>query len=197
MKRWYKQPGGNTWVICGDTCNQDNIYYQIATKQCADNNSEKCLYADTVDGSGKRAYAVFTSGTLNKKTGYKMSDWDDLKRDAKYYERNADGTVYGKQIDTKQNDGNFTPSTRDAEDGALVDLSNQARIKGTVTGGAVGGAMGGIAGYSGAKNEVSERWTTAVREYEDSLSNFVCVTGGRYLSKYNSYVEIPTLIENQ
>ena len=51
--------------------------------------------------------------------------------------------------------------------------------------------MGGFAGYQGAQSEITDRWTSAVREYEDSLSNFVCMTGGRYLSKYNDYVEIP------
>ena len=139
-----------------------------------------------------RAYAVFPVGTLSKKTGYKISDWESLKKQKpKYYYRNSDYTIANAITDADAKGGDFTPSTRDAEDGALVDLSNEARIKGTVTGGAVGGALGGIAGYSGAKNEVSERWATAVREYEDSLSNFVCVTGGRYLSKYNSYVDIP------
>ena len=32
-----------------------------------------------------------------------------------------------------------------------------------------------------------------MREYEGSLLNFVCVTGGRPLAKYNDYVEIPEM----
>ncbi|MBR5354817.1 MAG: hypothetical protein IK122_01675, partial [Alphaproteobacteria bacterium] len=60
-------------------------------------------------------------------------------------------------------------------------------------GAGVGGAMGGFAGYQGAKSEVTDRWTAAVREYEDSLSNFVCMTGTRYLGKYNDYIEIPDM----
>ena len=44
-----------------------------------------------------------------------------------------------------------------------------------------------------AKTEIANRWTNAVREYEDSLSNFACMSGGRYLGKYNDYVEVPEL----
>ena len=141
----------------------------------------------------ENAYAVFGNNTLNKIVGYQRSDWDDTLEPLKpeYYLRNVDGSVSYKIESEDADEGKFEPSTRDADDGSLVDLTNQARIKGTVAGGAVGGALGGIAGYSGAKSEVSERWTSAIREYEDSLSNFVCITGGRYLSKYNDYVQIP------
>ena len=75
-------------------------------------------------------------------------------------------------------------------------MSNQARAKGTLVGTAAGGAIGGFAGYQGAQSEITNRWTAAVREYEDSLSNFVCMTGARYLSKYNDYVQIPEMKKN-
>lgn len=172
-----------------------------------DSSSEifyKILSAAKVENS-KTAYAVFNSGALNKMTGYTDEDWDELRNNKKpvYYYRNHDGSVSNK-INTcvsennteKCSDGEFEPSKRNASDGGLVDLSNENRIKGTVAGGAVGGALGGVAGYSGAKDEVKQRYVTAIREYEDSLTNFVCMTGGRYLAPYNSYAEIPQLKES-
>ena len=153
----------------------DTVFYKIAS-------------ANEVSQT-KHAYALFDSGTLDTK-----ADWASLKNQAKLYSRNQDGTV-GDPITIKN--GEFTPAMRDADSGGLVDLSNKARTKGTVAGTAVGGALGGIAGYSGAKDEVSQRYLAAKTEYEDSLSNFVCLTGGRYLSKYNDTVEIPTLKESE
>ena len=143
----------------------------------------------TITKGRKHAYAVMDLGT--KPFGYKLSDWTDTlskQGGIRYFNRNSDGTV-GDAF----KDCTFEPKTRDADDGGLIDLSNQARAKGTMIGAGVGGAMGGFAGYQGAKSEVTDRWTAAVREYEDSLSNFVCMTGGRYLSKYNDYADIPTL----
>jgi len=160
--------------------------------------------ADLVSNS-KTAYAVFNSGELNKMTGYTDEDWEELLgKNPVYYYRNHDGSVSDKIVKcTDKNtpkdcsDGVFEPSKRDASDGGLIDFSNENRIKGTVTGGAVGGALGGVAGYAGAKDEVKQRYVTAIREYEDSLTNFVCITGGRYLAPYNSYFEIPQLKENK
>ncbi len=86
---------------------------------------------------------------------------------------------------------NFKPITIDADDGGLVDFSNKARAKGTAIGGVAGGALGGISAYSGAQDEINERWVTAVREYKDSLQKFVCMTGDRFLSYYNDTVVIP------
>ena len=143
----------------------------------------------------RRAYAVFANGTLNKPLGYKYEDWNGLKGRAKLYYRNSDGSV-GKLIEDKGK-VEFTPSMRDAESGGLIDLSNQARIKGTAVGTVAGGALGGFAGYQGAVNEVSERWLAALREYEGSLTNFVCMTGGRFLSQYNSYVEIAEPLKSE
>ena len=144
----------------------------------------------TITNGRKHAYAVMDLGT--KPLGYKLSDWTDTlskQGGIRYFNRNSDGTVG----DAFKGECTFEPKTRDADDGGLIDLSNQARAKGTMIGAGVGGAMGGFAGYQGAKSEVTDRWTAAVREYEDSLSNFVCMTGGRYLSKYNDYADIPTL----
>ena len=160
-------------------------------------NSEKSFYhivsADKL-GDKKHAYAVFDE-PLKKAFGYKT--WEELSsKKTKIYYRYGGGGV-GDLIEDENAVANFEPSSRDADDGALIDLSNQARAKGTIVGTAAGGALGGFAGYQGAQTEVSERWVSALREYEDSLSNFVCFTGGRFLSKYNDYADIPALKTNK
>lgn len=184
-----------------------------------ENNEAKTLYNsdDTwfVINSGNlgtdvRAYAVFRKGQVQDKTfGWKVSEWEAFKlkyRPYAYYQRNSDGTAGAFiQLDQppQEVDANgkpkvadyidFRPSGRDAEDGGLVDMSNKARMKGTLTGAGVGGALGGFTGYQGAKQEVIERWEAANREYNDSLTNFYCATGKRFLSSYNSYAEIPPM----
>lgn len=156
------------------------VYYKIASAQKA--------------GKATHAYAVFDKGVLpNKPFGLQKSDFDSKKAQAKFYHRYSDGTV-GDLLEQDNPDAyEFVPSWRDADDGGLIDLSNPTRAKATIAGTAVGGAVGGLAGYEGAKTEVSERWTTAVREYEDSLSTVVCFTGIRFLSRYNDYADIPAL----
>ena len=150
----------------------------------------------------KYAFAVFDDNLPVKGFGYKFDDWakdgglrgEGAKLENKghqIYIRKSNGTP--GDLVKKEEGYTFEPNTRDADDGALIDMSNQARAKATIAGTAAGGAMGGFAGYQGAKDEVSQRWVAAVREYEDSLSNFVCSTGTRFLSKYNDYVEIPEL----
>ena len=174
MVRYEKLSDGTMRGVNGNEAT--NVYFEIVD-----------AYKTT--GASTRAYAVFNSDVSIKAT----DDWKKLAaKKPTYYGRNYDGTVSAK-LDVKDGSVEFTPSNRKASDGGLVDISNQSRVKGTVAGGAVGGALGGVAAYSGAKTEISERWTTAVREYEDSLSNFVCITGGRYLSKYNDYFPIPEL----
>jgi len=162
--------------------NNDNIYYVV---------HEAILPSS---GGDSYAYAVFDN--LKKKiSGYKVSEYDSLVAmyQPRYYRRNYDGSV-GEEITQASGETlYFTPFERGADDGALVDLSNEARAKATIAGAATGGAIGGFAGYQGAKQEVSDRWTAAVREYNDSLSNFYCATGTRFLAKYNDYVEIPTV----
>nr|MBQ0091382.1 hypothetical protein [Candidatus Enterousia merdequi] len=182
--------------LCSDT--KDSDYSGVTTysrpedspttlKQLDGANFVMIESASEVEKS-QHAYAVVDLKI--KPLGYKQSDLQEiLNNNPEYYLRNSDGTV-GALITA---DCNFQPSSRDASDGALVDLSNEARAKGTMAGAAVGGAMGGFTAYQGAKSEISERWVTAVREYEDSLSNFVCVTGTRFLSKYNDYLEVPEL----
>lgn len=161
----------------------DNAYFEIAN-------------ANTIDGSAQRAYIVFESDVSGKFGGHKTSELEGIKKDNAfvYLYRNSDGSV-GRQI--TESNVVFTPTSGDASDGGLVDLSNPARAKGTVAGAAAGGALGGFAGYQGAQDEITDRWLSATREYEDSLSNFVCMTGNRFLSKYNDYVEIPNMNKSE
>ena len=180
LPRYEKKSYGFAQTSSDKDWTNENVFYPIT-------------YGVLGKGSDKHAYAVFES-LPRKIGGYKTADWYSLDAMAHtYYDRNRDGTV-GSEI--KTNSGEevfFDPSQYDASDGALVDLSNPARTKATITGAVAGGAIGGFAGYQGAKQEVSERWTAAVREYNDSLYNFYCVTGARPLAKYNDYVEIPTM----
>jgi len=163
-----------------------NAYFEIAS-------------ANKVDGSAQRAYMLFENSISGKFGGHKTSELAGIKRDNPsfvYLYRNSDGSV-GRQITGSKDAFHFTPTSGDASDGGLVDLSNPARAKGTVAGAAAGGALGGFAGYQGAQDEITERWLASTREYEDSLSNFVCMTGTRFLSKYNDYVEIPEMNKSE
>lgn len=166
--------------------------YNPASNSNSDNVVFLITSADTVEAE-MPAYAVFKNGIpSNIDATY---DWSNIGSKATFYLRNSDGTV-GDKEEAPENKV-FRPISSDASSGGLIDLSNKARLKGTVAGGAAGGALGGFAGYQGAKAEVTDRWTAAQREYEDSLSNFVCISGGRYLSKYNDYVEIPVLKKSE
>ena len=173
----------------------DSVFESLQGAQ-KDTTFYKVHSAYTVTNT-KNAYIVFPksiqfeSGGLG---GHKVSELEKIKskQDYVYMYRNSDGSV-GSPITTSKDKLDFTPISGNASDGGLVDLSNQARTKGTIAGAAAGGALGGFAGYQGAQSEITDRWTTAIREYQDSLSNFVCQTGTRFLSQYNDYVEIPTL----
>lgn len=161
------------------------------------NDGDKVFYqikSANIVGETRRAYAVFAKGTLNKPLGYKLSDWEELNSTykPKIYGRNYDGSI-ATGTEFTADKYRFIVSSRDSDDGALIDISNPARAKGTIVGTAAGGALGGFAGYQGAKDEVSERWLSATQEYEGSLSNFVCFTGNRLLAKYNDYADIPAL----
>ncbi|MBR3148349.1 MAG: glycine zipper family protein [Alphaproteobacteria bacterium] len=167
----------------------DDAYFVIAS-------------ATATTGMGYPAYAVMKSGISSKFGGHKTSEWGSTigKTEGSYTlrYRNSDGSV-GSEISPKSDKEEntsaakfvFTPTSGSADDGDLIDFSNPGRTKGTVAGAATGGALGGFAGYQGAKTEITDRWVAASREYEDSLSNFVCMTGTRFLGKYNDYIEIP------
>lgn len=168
------------------------------------------IYSASIASSGstKHAYAVFPTKIPKKVFGYTMKDWNDPNsgldtKNVTYYARNRDGSLGAKETVTTDTDGKptdeivFTPSGVDSDDGALVDFSNAGRMKATLTGAAAGGALGGFSGYQGAKQEVQERWLSATREYNDSLSAFYCGTGTRFLSKYNDYIQIPNMQKSE
>lgn len=168
----------------------DNSEY-VSTDNGGDLEGKPIYYvvsnAKITSGKERHAYAVFSSSLPSKAFGYE--EWDDVSGFSHtFYVRNPNGSV-GAEI--KDTGFTFEPLRRDASDGALVDLSNASRTKGTLAGTAVGGALGGFSGYQGAKNEITERWLAEQRNYEGSLSNFYCATGNRFLSQYNSYAEIP------
>ncbi|MBE6460957.1 MAG: hypothetical protein E7007_03580 [Alphaproteobacteria bacterium] len=135
--------------------------------------------------------------------GWKKSDWSKFK--TQYASREVVGRT-GRGVASNLGNGtkkrflgdvdmNFSPVYQEAEDGAMIDLSNKARMKGTLTGAGVGAGMGAFAGYQGAQKDVEDRWVSAVREYKDSLQKIYCVTGNRFLSYYNDTIIIPDIGE--
>jgi hypothetical protein len=196
----YKDKGQNTakddveiYIKKTTSDDKENIFEKSSMRASANENATRYLRIDSAYKAGHKehAYAVFTNKLDKKIFGYDMSKWkSDLEKQATFYKRNYDGSV-GSKIEIKDDDYDFIPSSRDAEDGGLIDLSNESRVKGTLVGTAAGGALGGLAGYQGAKSELTERFLAAQREYEGSLTNFGCWTGGRYLAPYNSYIDIP------
>ena len=135
----------------------------------------------------------------DKGMGWKKSDWSNFK--TRYASREVVGRtgrgVASNLADKKRflgdTDMNFSPAYQNAEDGAMIDLSNKARMKGTLTGAGVGAGMGAFAGYQGAQKDVEDRWVAAVREYKDSLQKIYCATGNRFLSHYNDTIIIPSM----
>ena len=133
--------------------------------------------------------------------GWKKSDWSKfvsrfgtrevVGRTGRGVAANLDNTTNTRTLQ----DGGFVPLYQDSEDGGIIDLSNKARIKGTLTGAGVGGGMGAFAGYQGAQQDIEDRWVSAVQEYKDSLQKIYCATGTRFLSHYNDTVIIPQMDE--
>ena len=125
----------------------------------------------------------------DKAFGFSSEDWDEWKGNngagVKIYGRSTTGNAYELSGENVASIQNFYPMKIDADDGAVIDFGNKARLKNTLIGAGVGGALGGFAAYQGAQLDVQNRWTTAMREYEDSLSTVFCRTGSRWLSRYN------------
>ena len=157
----------------------DTTFIKIQSAKVAD-KKEPALIADVID----------------KPFGYRRTDWADVKKNLsseRIYLRNSQNEGYRlKEMDYKIDD--FHPMYRNAEDGNLIDFGNKARLKSTLTGAGVGGVMGAFSGYQGAKQDIDERWVTAVREYKDSLAKIYCATGTRFLSQYNDVATIPALV---
>ncbi|MBR1380261.1 MAG: hypothetical protein IJ560_01595 [Alphaproteobacteria bacterium] len=152
--------------------------------------------------------AAMITGVSDSFFGVKASQWDsELKakfkpsdivgRDAKgmaisLKNTKKDQTSTDSQ-ETEYTLDDFYPMTVDAEDGALIDFSNRARMKSTAIGAGAGGTIGAFIGYQGAVNDIEERWVTALREYQDSRQKVYCMTGKRYLSQYNDMLTIPDM----
>jgi len=138
--------------------------------------------------------AAMLVGVADKGSGWKRADWSDLKQrysGAQIVGRAGSGTA--TNLPTKPDINDFRPAYLDASDGGVVDISNKARLKGTLTGAGVGAGMGAFVGYQGAQSDIEERWVTAVREYKDSLGKVYCATGTRFLSQYNDTIIIPAM----
>lgn len=164
-------------------------------------NEQAYFQIDTawVSSVAKMAYAVLDN--LPSKTfGYKVSDFESSlkKKVTGYYVRYNNTTTVGNRLDQKDGktinaaEYTFTPAARSSEDGGIIDLSNEARAKATMAGAGAGAALGGFVGYQGAQSEISERLVTALNDYTNSLNNFYCTTGKRFMSFYNGLAEVPS-----
>lgn len=168
----------------------------------SDCNDVWILLRGTVNVVNNRAPAMVVD-IEDKAMGWKKSDWSKFKTQYASREvvgRTGRGVASNLDNGTKKRflgdvDMNFSPVYQEAEDGAMIDLSNKARMKGTLTGAGVGAGMGAFAGYQGAQKDVEDRWVSAVREYKDSLQKIYCVTGNRFLSYYNDTIIIPDIGE--
>lgn len=145
----------------------------------------------------KRTPAMI-KGVEDRAFGWKKSDWTEFKKiygGNEIVGRNGSGMAQNLSLpaDTKADIENFSPAYVDASDGGVIDMDNKARLKGTLTGAGAGGAIGAFTAYQGAQSDIENRWTTAVREYKDSLQKFYCATGQRFLSYYNDTVVIPAM----
>ena len=143
----------------------------------------------------KRSGAALPAVIYNFKDsafGVKAKDWYDWKsangKSAKVCLRDSRGNPYDcvgdKKSENKEGENSdkqtvpeysiedFTPIKLEADDGAVVDFSNKARLGSTLKGAGVGGALGGFSGYQGAQSDIEERFVQATREYNDSLEKF-------------------------
>lgn len=160
------------------------------TKKCSGQVDNSNVYVEiTSAGTKGKMYPAMIPDIKDSAFGLKSSDWSRIRRTAqKPIGRGSKGTVTNSNASYTIE--NFYPIYRSADDGGIVDFGNKARLKATVTGAGVGGALGAFSGYQGAQNDISERWLSATREYEDSLTKVYCITGSRYLTRYNDVVTI-------
>ncbi|MDE5615799.1 MAG: hypothetical protein K2I81_03135 [Alphaproteobacteria bacterium] len=169
----------------------DKLTQEVSQGKEGDSGWAKISVGSLEDGMAIRA---MVPGVSDKAFGMTSDDWSKWRANnptAKVWGRNVDGNAYA--LDENYTLDNFRPLTIDAEDGGIVDISNKARLKSTLTGAGIGGAMGGFVGYQGAQSDIDDRWVSAVREYKDSLTRIYCATGKRYLGQYNDTVLIPAL----
>lgn len=162
-------------------------------------------------GSTTGAMIEVDDADAKKLFGYKYADWaKELKgklkgRPVYDLQGNKLGTAQTGVASTANTNGttnttttaidldNFHPVSQSADDGAMVDFSNKARMKSTLIGTAGGAGLGALAGASGADAAIQERWVAATQEYNDSLKNIWCTTGERPLGPYNQLISIPNM----
>lgn len=198
-----------------DACPEDTID-NIKTRECMEKVSSTAdlQYHRDKDASGKQIIvhgggevilakvasagrpgtqvAAMVINVSDKTFGLKRSDWAAERKkhgDGDLRGRNTNGSGYKLDSDYKLSD--FYPMYVSAEDGGVIDFSNKARLKGTLIGAGAGGALGAFTAYQGAKDDIENRWVSAVRDYKDSLQKVYCITGRRFLSYYNDTVGIP------
>ena len=178
-----------TRLYCIDK--QGAMKLDTAAGDCADDNKRyaKILGAHEV----KKRIQAMAVGIKDKPFGYKS--FEDLQNDNKS-PKFVGRTSSGEQTDLPEglkdlSWSNFKPLEVDSSDGGVIDMSNKARLGGTLTGAGIGGGVGAFTAYQGAQSEIDERWVAAVREYKDLLQKFYCGTGTRFLSFYNDTVVIP------
>ena len=160
---------------------------KISIVSASDATSANSEYADNIDGSRGIFAKIASAGTIDqqipamiemtdKAFGMTSEDWREWKSangaGQPIYGRSGNGVAYA--LSEPGDINNFYPMMQDATDGSLIDFGNKARLK-------------------SAQLDVQNRWVSAVREYEDSLTKVYCVTGDRYLSKYNDAVFIPAI----
>lgn len=191
IKCFIKDSDSGIYKENDNNCSPEDRYFQITTAKAG----------------GTRRLAMIENFNMSEGlTGISMrkfNEWKAQNPNPAIVGRNADGgrNREKEEAELKLNSGeksafilaNFTPMTIDASDGDVIDFDNKARLKGTAIGAGTGAALGGFAAYQGAKNEIDERLVVELQNYEGSLRDFYCITGARYLGKYNEQIMIPAL----
>ncbi len=178
--------GKTRMVAANDAKENDNV------------NANMGIYAKISEAATVERQIPAMIEMRDKAFGRTQSDWREWKSNNKnvtIYGRSGTGTAYDLPDTTQADIQNFYPMMLNAEDGSLIDFGNKARLKSTLIGAGIGGALGAFSGYQGAQQDIQNRWVTAVREYEDSLTKVYCATGNRYLSQYNDTVFIPQMTQ--
>ncbi|MDL2295928.1 hypothetical protein LJC18_03935 [Lachnospiraceae bacterium OttesenSCG-928-E19] len=155
----------------------------------------------TSAGRPTQRVAAMIPDFRDKTFGVKMADWYKWRADgfnrasAQIVGRDNRGTA--TELPKSEGESwtvqDFYPLTVGADDGGIIDITNKARLKGTMIGAGTGGALGAFTAYQGANDEIDARWASAVTEYKDSLTKFYCATGTRFLSSYNEMTFIPNM----
>lgn len=187
----------------------EDVYHdgfrEVTQKYCIDKQGEMKLDTEAGECINDTRYAKISNakevkkriqamavGIKDRPFGYKS--FEDLQND------NASPTFVGRTSSGEETTlptglvaswSNFKPLEVDSSDGGVIDMTNKARLGGTLTGAGIGGGVGAFTAYQGAQSEIDERWVAAVREYKDLLQKFYCGTGTRFLSFYNDTVVIP------